>query len=69
MNPGLNNGETIINSNSTTTTTNAAVVSDLFTDQQMIDEKKTICFVIADEEILFSKQTLITHSLYISNLV
>lgn len=68
MNPVLNSGETIINSNSTTTNA-AAVVSDLFTDQQMIDEKKTICFVIADEEILFSKQTLITHSLYISTLV
>lgn len=35
----------------------------------MIEDKKTICFVIADEEILFSKETLINYSLYISTLV
>eukprot|EP00347_Sterkiella_histriomuscorum_P009784 403339906 len=58
-----------LNQSQIPSTATNVTASDLFTDQQMIEEKKTICFVINDQEILFSKQTLINYSFYISSLV
>ncbi|CDW86420.1 UNKNOWN [Stylonychia lemnae] len=48
---------------------NAQKPQEFFSESIMAEEKKTICFVISDEEIFFNKQTLINYSQYIQTLV
>jgi hypothetical protein len=47
----------------------AALPPKITSTTNIDEERKTICFVVSDEEVFFSKDRLIQHSPYIASLV